>query len=110
PPMAGPGPAMPPPESPEQKMQRKMKLIADAIMLLRQDKLRGFRIEIETDSTIQGDAQVEKAQRIEFIEGVTKFVQVAGEVAASTPEFAPLAAKMLGFAVRGFRAGRDLET
>lgn len=108
-PMGGP-PAAPLPETPEQKMQRKMELIASAIALLRQDKLRGFRIDIETDSTVQGDAQQEKAQRIEFVEGVTKFIQAAGEIAMQMPEFTPLAGKMLAFAVRGFRVGRDLES
>jgi len=89
---------------------RKQELLANAIMLLRQDKLRGFRIDIETDSTVQGDAQQEKTQRIEFVEGVTKFIETAGQVTMTMPEFAPLAAKMLGFAVRGFRVGRDLES
>lgn len=133
PPQAGPSPAiMPPPslppapagmpqpgssgfpagapmESDEQKMQRKMALIADAIMLLRNDKLRGFRIDIETDSTISGDAEQEKEQRTQFVEGVTKFIETAGRVGAQIPEFIPLAGKMLQFAVRGFRVGRDLE-
>ncbi len=98
------------PESPESKQLRKFQLIADALQLLRDDKLRGFRIDIETDSTVQGDAQEEKAARIEFIEGVTKFIEVGAQVTMSVPEFAPLAAKMLQFAVRGFRVGRDLES
>lgn len=104
------GPVGPPPETPEQKQERKMQMIADAIMLLRNDKLRGFRIDIETDSTVAGDAEQEKEQRIAFVEGVTKFVQVAAEVTSVSPTFAPLAAKMLQFAVRGFRVGRDLES
>jgi hypothetical protein len=91
------------------KQQRKLQLIMDAIGLLKQDKTRGFRIDIETDSTVQGDREEEKAQRTEFVSEVTKFVQVAAEVSQSVPEFAPLAAKMLQFAVRGFRVGRDLE-
>ena len=98
------------PEPPEQKMQRKMQMLAEAIELLRSDKLRGFRIDIETDSTVQGDAQQEKAARVEFVEGVTKFIETAAQVTAQAPEFAPLAAKMLQFAVRGFRVGRDLES
>jgi hypothetical protein len=97
------------PESPDQKQQRKFMMIADALQLLRDEKMRGFRIDIETDSTIQGDAAEEKAARIEFIEGVTKFVETSAQTIAMAPEFAPLAAKMLQFAVRGFRVGRDLE-
>jgi len=85
-------------------------MIAQALELLKNDKLRGFRIDIETDSTIQGDAQEEKLARIQFVEGVTKFVETSAQTIAMAPEFAPLAAKMLQFAVRGFRVGRDLES
>lgn len=102
--------AVMPQETPEQKQQRKFAMIMDALELLRSDKMRGFRIDIETDSTIEGDAQEEKQSRIEFIEGVTKFIETAGQVTMTIPEFAPLAAKMLQFAVRGFRVGRDLES
>lgn len=110
----GPQPNVPsaqiPQESPEQKEQRKIEMIMKAIQLLRDDKLRGFRIDIETDSTIQGDAEAEKQARIEFVEGVTKFMETAGTVVMTMPEAAPLMAKMLQFAVRGFRVGRDLES
>lgn len=99
-----------PQETPEQKEQRKLGMILQAIDLLRNDKLRGFRIDIETDSTIQGDAQQEKEARIQFIEGVTGYIEKAGQLTMQLPQFAPLAAKMLQFAVRGFRVGRDLES
>ena len=69
----------------------------------------GFRIDIETDSTIQGDPAEEKQARTEFVTEVTKFIETAAQVTQGIPEFAPLAAKMLQFAVRGFRVGRDLE-
>lgn len=110
-PGGAPQPAQQPPqETPEQKQQRKMEMIAAAIELLRSDKNRGFRIDIETDSTVQGDAETEKAQRVAFVEGVTKFIETAGPMVMQVPEFAPVAAKMLMFAVRGFRVGRDLES
>ena len=109
PPMGSGPPQPPPPENPVMKQQRKLQMILEAIGLLRNDKLRGFRIDIETDSTIQGDAEQEKQHRIEFVEGVTKFIETAAQVTMGVPEFAPLAAKMLQFAVRGFRVGRDLE-
>jgi hypothetical protein len=110
PPQASGAPPQPAEELPEQKQTRKDQMIADAIMLLKNDKLRGFRIDIETDSTIAGDAQEEKESRIAFVEGVTKFIEQAGQTIQIAPAFAPLAAKMLQFAVRGFRVGRDLET
>jgi hypothetical protein len=108
--MPFPQPGPPPEETPEQKQERKLKMIMEAIGLLRQDKLRGFRIDIETDSTVQGDMEQEKAARTEFVGQVTKFIEVAAQTTAMVPEFAPLAAKMLQFAVRGFRVGRDLES
>lgn len=109
PPPAG-APMLDPALQEAMKAQRKEQMITDAIMLLRNDKLRGFRIDIETDSTVAGDAQAEKEMRIQFVEGVTKFIETAGQVVQATPAFAPLAAKMLQFAVRGFRVGRDLES
>lgn len=103
-------PPPPPEETPEQKQQRKLTMIMEAIALLRQDKLRGFRIDIETDSTVQGDAEQEKASRIEFLKGVTEFIKMSAEVVPLAPASAPLFAKMLQFGVRGFRVGRDLES
>jgi hypothetical protein len=99
-----------PQETPEQKEQRKLQMIMQAIDLLRQDKLRGFRIDIETDSTVQGDQEAEKASRTEFIGAVTKFIETGAQVTQLVPEAAPLFAKMLQFGVRGFRVGRDLES
>ena len=112
PPQAGVPPSiMQGPEPPEAKLERTGWCWSGKhLELLRNDKLRGFRIDIETDSTVQADAAEEKSARIEFIEGVTKFIEAGAQVTQQVPEFAPLAAKMLQFAVRGFRVGRDLES
>lgn len=89
---------------------KKMAAIEKAIDLLRQDKLRGFRIDIETDSTINADANEEKQSRIQFIEGITKYLETAFQIAQQQPEAVPMLGKMVLFAVRGFRTGRDLES
>ncbi len=104
------GPPPPPPIPPElvaklQALQR----IAASIALLRNEKLRGFRVDIEVDSTIAGDIQQEKADRTEFLTMVTKFMQQATAITAQVPEIAPLMGKFLQFGVRGFRVGRELE-
>jgi hypothetical protein len=88
----------------------KSALIMKAIGLLRQDKMRGFRIDIETDSTVETDANEDKAQRVEFVKAVTMFVEQAMQLGAQMPDAVPMMGKMLLFAVRGFRAGRDLES
>lgn len=113
PPQAQPGsaPLQPPAAGPiPDPQEAKLKSIMEAIALLRQDKLRGFRIDIETDSTVQGDQEAEKAARVEFLTASTKFIETSAQVTQMVPAFAPLAAKMLMFGVRGFRVGRDLES
>jgi hypothetical protein len=83
--------------------------IKKAIDLLRDDHIRGFRIDIEIDSTVYGDQAQEKADRVEFIKAVTQYLQQAGVMAMQMPQVAPLLGKLLQFGVRGYRVGRDLE-
>lgn len=118
-----PAPAMPgqppapvaPPQPPDPKIiqfvtqQIKQQQIDQALQLLRSDKTRGFRIDIETDSTIETDAQEEKQSRVEFMGAVAGFLKTAGEMAAAQPKIVPLLGKILLFGVRGFRTARDLE-
>lgn len=101
----------PPPVPPElaAKMEA-LQRIANSIRLLRDERLRGFRVDIEVDTTIFGDATQEKADRIEFIGATTKYLQVAQQLAAQEPDIVPLLGKILQFGTRGFRVGRDLES
>jgi hypothetical protein len=83
----------------------------DRVMkLLRDDRMRGFLIDIETDSTIQPDEDAEKQRRTEFITGLGSFL---GELAQlppmALPALLPMLSESLLFLVRGFRAGRSLE-
>ena len=118
-PQAGPPP--PPPVNPlvvaqqyQQAMmqwqQQKMMIINKAIALLRQDKLRGFRIDIETDSTINDNAKEEKSERVEFMSALSNFVEKSMMAAQQYPDMIPLLGKSILFTVRGFRVGRDLES
>ena len=109
----GPMPGMPPqPPVPPEVLARieGMKRIMAAIQLLRDEKLRGFRVDIEVDSTIFGDAAQEKADRTEFLTAVTGFMEKSFQIGQLVPEAAPLMGKFLQFGVRGFRVGRDLES
>lgn len=94
----------------KQAQQQAMQVFQQAIQLLRNDKLRGFRIEIETDSTIEPDAQMEKQARVEFLGAMAQFLPQVIQAGTQQPKFAPLMGKMLMFGVRGFRTGRELET
>lgn len=89
---------------------QKMQMVAQAIAMLRNDKMRGFRIDIETDSTIQPDAQQEKQARTEFVTAMAGFLQQAVQGALTFPPVLGLAGKTLQWAARGYRVGRDMES
>ena len=78
--------------------------------LLKDEKTRGFRLDIETDSTAAADQDAEKERRVEFLTAVGGFMQQSLEVAQVAPQMVPLMGEMLLFGVRGFRAGRPLES
>lgn len=123
PPMQPPAPAPPPPDPQKMLMdfvQKQMeqikpdelihKKVQGAIDLLRKDIERGYRVDIETDSTIFSDKMQERADATEFITAVSDFMMRSSEMVAANPEAAPMLGKMLEFAVRKFRTGRDLES
>lgn len=88
---------------------KRQKQFDDAVALLKRDGLTGFRLDIETDSTIAPDEQAEKQARIEFMQ---QFVPLMAEIvpmARGNPAIAELAKQAVLFAVRGFRVARQLE-
>ncbi len=80
-----------------------------AVQLLRDDKLRGFSIEIETDSMVFEDQQQEQKNRIELVTAVSGYMQQAVPAAQAFPTIAPVLMELLMFALRGFKTGRTLE-
>lgn len=83
--------------------------VKQAIALLKSDRLRTFKVDIETDATVAPDQQKEKEARVEFLSAVAPFLEKAAVVGAQAPQLVPLLMKMLDFGVKGFRAGRTLE-
>lgn len=83
--------------------------IAKSIELLREDVMRNYRIEIETDSTIYGDRTQERQDASEFLTAVTGFMAQAEQIGMTVPESMPLMGRFLQWGVRKFRTGRDLE-
>lgn len=81
-----------------------------AIALLKNDQTRGFRIEIEVDSTIVADQEQEQQSRVAFLQMAGQFLREAVPLSQQVPELAPLAGQMLLFGLRGFPVGRELET
>jgi hypothetical protein len=73
------------------------------IQLLRDDRMRGFLIDVETDSTIQPDEDAEKQRRTEFVTAFGGFMKEAGEILPNAPRSAPMIRRKAGllFMVRG---------
>lgn len=77
--------------------------------LLKNQRLRPFILDVESDSTISPNEEAEKSSRIEFITAVGGFIQQAGAMVAQQPQTAPFAAEMLKFTANSFRGGRELQ-
>jgi hypothetical protein len=81
----------------------------EMVELLRADHLRGYRIDVETDSTVFEDAEREKMQSMELLTSVGGFLQQAVPAVQQTPQIGPLLFDMLAMGVRSFKNGRQLE-
>jgi hypothetical protein len=84
-------------------------LIPQALMLLKDEPAKNFRIEVTTDSMIYQDEQQEKQDRMEFLQAVGGYLSQAIPAAQATPELTPLLVEMLKFGVTAFKAGKGLE-
>lgn len=84
-------------------------LLQAAFALLRDDCRRTFKIDVETDTTILEDVELEKSMRVEFLQAVSGYLQNAMPAIESYPALGPLLAEMLMFGVRAFSKGQNLE-
>lgn len=109
--MMPPGqPIMAPPDPAAIARQKAADTFQAAIKLLRDDKLRGFRIDIETDSMIEADKQATQQARTELLTAISQFLPEALQAGAQVPTLQPLMGKLLLFFLRGFSASRDIES
>lgn len=84
--------------------------IPAALELLKNDRLRTFRIDIETDSTIQVDKDAEKQRRMEMLSAIIPNLEKAMAMVTQAPESAPLLGQLVLYALRSFSVGRELES
>lgn len=82
----------------------------DQVMeFLRDNKIRPFVLDIETDSTIFPDEMAEKQARSEFLTAFGTAMQQIAPLVTAVPESASFAAEILRFALAPFRGGRTLD-
>jgi len=82
----------------------------DVEELLRDNCARSFRIDIETDSTISQDAQLEQNQRLEFVNTISQALQQAAAIVQQAPPLIAPVAESIMFLVRSFKVGRPTES
>jgi hypothetical protein len=96
----------------QQVQQANAKLQAQfeaACALIKSDGVRGFKLEIEADSTIAADEMAEKQARVEFLQQIVPLLQQIVPMAQGNPALAEMASEVAMFAIRGFRVARTLE-
>ncbi len=107
-----PAGAPPPPNQAmiaQQRQQLAKGIFDKAIELLRNDKMRTFRIDIETNSTIELDRQEEKKSVVELFTAIGGFLEKATMIGMQLPELVPALGQSILFAFRRFEVGRDIE-
>lgn len=102
-------PPQPPPIPPEVQEMAEAVTWDDVMEILRSDKLRRYRVDIETDSTILVDAEAEKKGRIELVTAVQGLLSGAFQMITAAPSTIPLIEEVVMFALRSFKPGRALE-
>lgn len=84
-------------------------LFPEALALLRDDRLRTFRIDIETDSTIALDESEDQDSRMQYLQAISQLVSNLEQVSAFRPELIQPMIESALHATRAFRTGRQLE-
>lgn len=81
----------------------------DVQALLKNDALRSFRIDVETDSTVEPDENAAKAAFTEFTGAVVGLMTAAAGIVPTAPYTAPLFAEILKQGARTFNVSRSME-
>lgn len=83
--------------------------IEKVMELLREQRVRPFVLDIETDSTVTPDENAQKQRATEFTTAVGGFLTQALTAVQHVPQSAPLMAETLRYVASQFRAGRQLD-
>ena len=81
----------------------------EVMALIKNDKLRTFRIDIETDSTIEPDETAAKQAFVEYVGAISQLMTVAAGIIPAAPYTAPLFAEIAKESARVFSVSRSME-
>lgn len=81
----------------------------ETIQLLQQDKLRTYRVDIESDSTIRGDLARNQRTMAEFIAGTAQYIGAFTPLIQVKPESLPAIISIYAAFSRQFKLGKQAE-
>jgi hypothetical protein len=104
-------PPPPPPPQPDPQLIKMMQTPSweDIQKGMSNDMMRDFRIDIETESTIQAQQQQDQKNITELLSGITNFFASVAEPIQSGALTVEAAKSMIMAAVRRFKLGREVE-
>lgn len=85
-------------------------VIEDVMKVIKDKRIRGLVIDVETDSTVMVDEMAEKASRAEFMQAFGGSSQAVQPLLAAGEAGAKLAGGMLKFAIAPYKASRELDS
>jgi hypothetical protein len=93
----------------DQLRPQDQQVVPFALELLKSGDTASFRIEVTSDSMVYQNEQQDKADRMEFLNMASGFLEKFVGIGQQAPDLVPVAMEMLKFAVTGFNAGKQLE-
>ena len=81
----------------------------EMMQIMRDDKLRRYSIDIESDATVFANEEEEKRTRIEFLTSFGGYLERAVAIATKAPDLTPLAFQALRFLMGAWKVGRNFE-
>lgn len=77
--------------------------------MLKSPAMRGYRIDIESDSTVRADMTRTQEQMTQFMQSTGTFVQSVGAIAQTMPESMPVMVEIYTAFARKFKLGKQAE-
>lgn len=81
----------------------------DVLGVLKSDLMRAYRIDIETDSTIQGDMRNQQAQAGQFLQGMASYIQAIGPAVQGGLMPMDAAVDIFASLARNYKLGKQAE-
>jgi len=91
------------------QMMTGIQITPEVIQLLRNDKMRGYRVDIESDSTIRADLTRNQQNMTQFLQGTAQFAQAMGPIVMTFKELTPAVMEVYSAFARNFKLGKQAE-